>query len=172
MKYKFTSVIIILYIAFIFQSCVSVSNEKSVQDIWELQRLNTYWNKYNITYFTVSGKVCFDNEKGLEVITPDGFLVGSLDDAFCSEYIQMHPEIRYQYETSDLCNFTFTKKEDGFFYLTEIDNLDIEKLTTILNKVQNEDCIFFRGNFYKKIDSYIQNMLSPLSRHFFPKITN
>lgn len=51
MKYKFTSVIIILYIAFIFQSCVSVSNEKSVQDIWELQRLNTYWNKYNITYF-------------------------------------------------------------------------------------------------------------------------
>ena len=54
-------------------------------------------------------------------------------------------------------NFTFTKKEDGFFYLTEIDNLDIEKITTILNKVQNEDCIFFRGNFYKKIDSYIQN---------------
>ena len=54
MKYKFTSVIILLYIAFIFQSCVSVSNEKSVQDIWELQRLNTYWNKYNITYFTVS----------------------------------------------------------------------------------------------------------------------
>lgn len=157
MKYKFTSVIILLYIAFIFQSCVSVSNEKSVQDIWELQRLNTYWNKYNITYFTVSGKICFDNEKGLEVITPDGFLVGSLDDAVCSEYIQMHPEIRYQYETSDLCNFTFTKREDGFFYLTEIDNLDIEKLTTILNKVQNEDCIFFRGNFYKKIDSYIQN---------------
>lgn len=90
MKYKFTSVIIILYIAFIFQSCVSVSNEKSVQDIWELQRLNTYWNKYNITYFTVSGKVCFDNEKGLEVITPDGFLVGSLDDAVCSEYIQKY----------------------------------------------------------------------------------
>lgn len=49
MKYKFTSVIILLYIAFIFQSCVSVSNEKSVQDIWELQKLNTYWNKYNIT---------------------------------------------------------------------------------------------------------------------------
>lgn len=70
---------------------------------------------------------------------------------------RIHPEIRYQYETSDLCNFTFTKKEDGFFYLTEIDNLDIEKITTILNKVQNEDCIFFRGNFYKKIDSYIQN---------------
>lgn len=115
MKYKFTSVIIILYIAFIFQSCVSVSNEKSVQDIWKLQRLNTYWNKYNITYFTVSGKVCFDNEKGLEVITPDGFLVGSLDDAVCSEYIQMHPEIRYQYETSDLCNFTFTKKRRWIF---------------------------------------------------------
>lgn len=50
--------------------------------------------------------------------------------------------------------FYIYKKEDGFFYLTEIDNLDIEKLTTILNKVQNEDCIFFRGNFYKKIDSY------------------
>ena len=46
--------------------------------------------------------------------------------------------------------FYIYKKEDGFFYLTEIDNLDIEKLTTILNKVQNEDCIFFRGNFYKK----------------------
>ena len=25
------------------------------------------------------------------------------------------------------------EREDGFFYLTEIDNLDIEKLTTILN---------------------------------------
>ena len=63
MKYKFTSVIILLYIAFIFQSCVSVSNEKSVQDIWELQRLNTYWNKYNITYYHLfSPLIPLDNE--------------------------------------------------------------------------------------------------------------
>ena len=46
--------------------------------------------------------------------------------------------------------FYIYKKEDGFFYLTEIDNLDIEKLTTILNKVQNEDCIFLEVISIKK----------------------
>lgn len=154
----------IFLVCFIFQSCATFSKEYHELEIYKLYGINTIYNKKYIRNYKISGKYYYDlNEESLIFLSQDNYNYGPLEEEFVRDYIESNPIIKYQYTPSDLCTFSFTKRDDGYFYLTKIENLNYEKLLSIKEKIDAENLILFKENFYKKKSNSIQDKVIRLN---------
>lgn len=85
-----------------------------------------------------------------------------LEEDMCSTFLNKHPEIKQQEDlTEKLYTFIFTKSDNSYFSLSDIEGLDYDELKQIAEK--NKTHIKYGSNYYKKVEGITEKKVFPLS---------